>query len=187
MSLVLETARLRLLHLSEDDAPFILELLNEPAFLRGIGDKQVRTLEDARKYLREGPLTSYAQHGFGLYRVELKATGEPIGMCGILKRGVLEHPDLGYALLQRHWFNGYATECATATMQYAHEQLGLSSILAITALENPSSVRVLEKLGFRFDRIVPLAGFAEPSKLFVWTSDHERRDAASIITIEPSP
>lgn len=179
MSLVLETARLRLLHLSEADAPFILELLNEPAFLRDIGDKRVRTIEDARSYLRDGPIASYAQHGFGLYRVELKATREPIGMCGILKRGVLEHPDLGYALLQRHWSNGYAFEAAMATMRYAHEQLGLSSILAITALQNPSSIRVLEKLGFRFDRIVPLVGFDTPSKLFVWTCDRARSTAPS--------
>lgn len=177
MPIVLETSRLRLLHLSEADAPFILELLNEPAFLRDIGDKRVRSVEDARTYLREGPMASYAQHGFGLYRVELKETREPIGMCGILKRGVLEHPDLGYALLQRYWSNGYAIEAATATMRYAQEQLGLSSILAITALENPSSVRVLEKLGFRFDRIVPLTGFDAPSRLFVWTPNRTNATA----------
>ena len=90
-------------------------------------------------------------------------------MCGILKRGVLEHPDLGYALLQRHWSRGYAIEAAAATMRYASEQLGLDRILAITALENPSSMRVLEKLGFQFARIVALAGHGSPSKLFTWS------------------
>ena len=169
MTLVLETPRLRLTHLSEADAPFILELLNEPAFLRDIGDKNVRTAEDACRYLREGPIASYAQHGFGLYRIELKTTREPLGMCGILKRGVLQHPDLGYALLQRHWARGYAIEAAAATMSYASEQLGLDRILAITAPENPSSMRVLEKLGFQFDRIVALAGYDSPSKLFTWS------------------
>ena len=169
MTLVLETPRLRLTHLSEADAPFILELLNEPAFLRDIGDKNVRTAEDACPYLREGPIASYAQHGFGLYRIELKTTREPLGMCGILKRGVLQHPDLGYALLQRHWARGYAIEAAAATMSYASEQLGLDPILAITAPENPSSIRVLEKLGFQFDRIVALAGYDSPSKLFTWS------------------
>ena len=169
MTLVLETPRLRLTHLSEADAPFILELLNEPAFLRDIGDKNVRTAEDACRYLREGPIASYAQHGFGLYRIELKTTREPLGMCGILKRGVLQHPDLGYALLQRHWARGYAIEAAAATMSYASEQLGLDPILAITAPENPSSIRVLEKLGFQFDRIVALAGYDSPSKLFTWS------------------
>ena len=169
MTLVLETPRLRLTHLSEADAPFILELLNEPAFLRDIGDKNVRTAEDACRYLREGPIASYAQLGFGLYRIELKTTREPLGMCGILKRGVLQHPDLGYALLQRHWARGYAIEAAAATMSYASEQLGLDPILAITAPENPSSMRVLEKLGFQFDRIVALAGYDSPSKLFTWS------------------
>ena len=169
MTLVLETPRLRLTHLSEADAPFILELLNEPAFLRDSGDKKVRTAEDACRYLREGPIASYAQHGFGLYRIELKTTREPLGMCGILKRGVLQHPDLGYALLQRHWARGYAIEAAAATMSYASEQLGLDPILAITAPENPSSMRVLEKLGFQFDRIVALAGYDSPSKLFTWS------------------
>lgn len=169
MTLVLETPRLRLTRLSEADAPFILELLNEPAFLRDIGDKSVRTAEDACRYLREGPIASYAQHGFGLYRIELKSTREPLGMCGILKRAVLEHPDLGYALLQRHWSRGYAIEAAAATIRYASEQLGLDRILAITALENPSSMRVLGKLGFQFDRIVALAGHDSPSKLFTWS------------------
>jgi RimJ/RimL family protein N-acetyltransferase len=169
MTLVLETPRLRLTRLSEADAPFILELLNEPAFLRDIGDKNVRTEEDACRYLREGPIASYAQHGFGLCRIELKTTREPLGMCGILKRGVLEHPDLGYALLQRYWSRGYAIEAAAAMMRHASEQLGLDRILAITALENPSSMRVLEKLGFQFDRIVALAGHDSSSKLFVWS------------------
>jgi RimJ/RimL family protein N-acetyltransferase len=170
---VLETARLCLLHLEEADAPFILELLNEPAFLRDIGDKGVRSLDDARNYIASGPVASYHEHGFGLLRVELKATGEPIGMCGLLKRDALDHPDLGYAFLQRHWFNGYAIEAARATMQHASEVLGLRKVLAITAQENPSSIRVLEKLGFHFDRNVLLPNYETPSRLFVWNPESE--------------
>jgi [ribosomal protein S5]-alanine N-acetyltransferase len=164
---ILETQRLRLSHLSENDASFIIELLNEPAFIRDIGDKGVRNLEDARRYIADGPAASYTNNGFGLYRVELRETEEPIGMCGLLKRDILEFPDLGYALLARHWGKGYAIEAATATMEHA-TQLGLDRVLAITALENPSSIRVLEKLGFRFDSVVPLAGYETPSKIFTW-------------------
>jgi len=164
----LETARLLLSPLAGEDAGFILELLNEPAFVRDIGDKGVRTLEDAHAYLATGPLDSYQRYGFGLLRVSLKQSGEPIGICGLLKRDILELPDLGYALLERHWSRGYAIEAATAVMHDAEQRLRLRRLCAITALENPSSIRILEKLGFRFLDIVALAGFDSPSRLFTW-------------------
>jgi len=164
----LETARLLLSPLTGEDAGFILELLNEPALLRDIGDKGVRTRADAQAYLATGPLDSYRQHGFGLLRVSLKHSGEPIGICGLLKRDILELPDLGYALLERHWSNGYAIEAATAVMTDAQERLRLRRLCAITALENPSSIRILEKLGFRFVEIVALLGYDSQSRLFAW-------------------
>lgn len=176
----METPRLRLRPLSPDDAPFILKLLNEPAFLRDIGDKQVRSIQDARAYIQSGPMASYRDHGFGLLRVDLKETGEPIGqpigepmgepigMCGLLKRDFLDHPDLGYALLERHWSKGYAIEAAGAIMKYAASELQLETVLAITALENPTSIRVLEKLGFLFESIENFAGYAAPSRVFAW-------------------
>jgi [ribosomal protein S5]-alanine N-acetyltransferase len=166
-NIVFETPRLQLSYLSEDDAEFIFDLLNEPAFLRDIGDKGVRNVGDARNYIADGPAASYAKNGFGLYRVALKATQEPIGMCGLLKRDVLDDPDLGYALLSRHWGRGYAIEAASATMKHATD-LGLARVLAITALENPSSIRLLEKLGFRFQSVAMLAGYDVPSRLFAW-------------------
>lgn len=165
---VLETPRLQLFEFAARDAPFVLELLNEPAFVRDIGDKGVRTLRDALAYIESGPRASYDKHGFGLYRVTAKSTGEPIGMCGLLKRDVLEHPDLGYALLERHWGQGYALEAAQAIMRHARDALGLEDVLAITALDNPASVRLLEKLGFTYRCTVSLAGFDTPSRLFVW-------------------
>jgi RimJ/RimL family protein N-acetyltransferase len=167
---VLETERLRLAHLSESDSGFVLELLNEPAFLRDIGDKGVRTLADACRYLAEGPVASYTRHGFGLYRVDVKESGESVGICGFVKRDVLEQPDLGYALLARHWSHGYAIEAASATLEYGRTQLQLEQVLAITTPNNGRSIRVLEKLGFRMESIEPLAGFDTPSKIFVWTS-----------------
>lgn len=167
---ILRTPRLDLFEFCLDDAPFVLELLNEAAFLRGIGDKGVRTLTDARAYLETGPLASYKEQGFGLYRIALKDTGESIGMCGLLRREVLEHPDLGYAVLERYSGRGYALEAARAVMHDAHERFDLSTLMAITALENPASIRVLEKLGFTFRGIAALAGFKEPSRLFDWSA-----------------
>src|SRR3954463_1726291 len=100
---VLETDRLILRHLSTADAEFILELLNDPSFLRYIGDKQVRTLEDARRYVLDGPVKSYERYGFGLNLVELKSEAKPIGICGILKRDTLPDPDIGFAFLPAYW------------------------------------------------------------------------------------
>src|SRR5262249_38684677 len=106
----LDTARLRLRDLAPADAPFILTLLNEPSFIRNIGDRGVRTLDAARAYIENGPVASYARHGFGLYLVELLASGAPIGICGILKRDALPDPDLGFAFLPAYWKQGYAFE-----------------------------------------------------------------------------
>jgi RimJ/RimL family protein N-acetyltransferase len=164
---IFETPRLRLYELLHADAAFLLELLNEPAFLRDIGDKQVRSIEDAYRYLEEGPRASYAEHGFGLWRVDLKSSGVPIGICGLLKRAFLPRPDLGYALLQRHWSQGYAVEAASATVHHARMHLKLNTLFAMTALENPSSIRILEQLGFRFGRIENFPGYATASRVFV--------------------
>jgi len=120
---VLESARLALRRLTPEDAPFILELLNDPLFLRFVGDKGVRTLDGARDYIVNGPMASYAQHGFGLFHVSLKPDGTPIGMCGLLKREVLEDVDVGFAYLPRFSGQGYATEAARATIDYGRAVL----------------------------------------------------------------
>ena len=155
---VLETPRLVLRHLTPDDAPFILALLNEPAFLRNIGDKGVRTLDQARRYLEDGPIASYATHGFGLWLMVRKATGEPVGMCGLLKRPTLDDVDLGFALPEAAWGHGYATEAATATVAYAWRTLGLTRLVAITNPDNTGSMHVLDKVGFVREGTVRLAG-----------------------------
>lgn len=162
----LETERLTIRELTLDDAGFILELLNEPAFHRYIGDKGVRDLAGAIGYLRDGPLAMYARHGFGLWLVALKDDGKPIGMCGLLKRDLLDHPDLGFALQARFTGQGYAYEAASAVLAHTRNALKLGPILAITAPENPSSIKLLGKLGFRFDRMIELPGYTEPSRLF---------------------
>jgi len=147
---VLETERLILRHFNTDDAPFILALLNEPAFLRYIGDKQVRTLEDARQYILNGPVATYERHGFGLYQVALKDNETPIGMCGLLKREELPQPDIGFAFLPDFWNKGFAFEAAAAVLSHARKRLQLDRILAIVNPDNEASMKLLEKLGFAY-------------------------------------
>ncbi|GMV29460.1 MAG: hypothetical protein AMXMBFR59_15850 [Rhodanobacteraceae bacterium] len=152
MSLVAETGRLQLRRFDpEGDAAFVLQLVNEPAWLQFIGDKGVRTLDQARAYLRDGPLAMYARCGHGLYRVDLKSTGESVGMCGLIKRDTLPDVDIGYAFLPAYWGCGYAEEAARATLAHAQE-LGLLRILAIVTPGNERSIRLLEKLGLRHER-----------------------------------
>ena len=151
--LVLETERLLLRPVTIDDAPFVLTLLNEPSFLRFIGDKKVRNLEDARQYILTGPVASYEQHDFGLLLIELKDSHTPTGMCGLLKREDLPDPDIGFAFLPDYRGQGLAFEAATAVMKDARERLKLNQVLAIVNPDNDASIKLLERLGLRFDRL----------------------------------
>ena len=164
---VLETERLSLRPITVDDAEFILALLNEPSFLRYIGDKQVRNLEDARQYILNGPVASYQRHGLGLLLAGLRESRTPIGMCGLLKRDELPEPDIGFALMPDFWNKGFAFEAAAAVLQDAHDRLKLQRILAITSLDNDPSIKLLERLGFKFERVTRLAPDREEIKLFV--------------------
>ena len=163
---VLQTDRLSLRHLSMADSDFILQLLNEPSFIKNIGDKGVRTLEDARAYITNGPMASYQKHGFGLWLVEAKQSGARVGICGLLKRDVLDYVDIGYALLPEFWSQGYGLESATAVLSFARERLGLKRIVAVVSPHNQSSIRLLEKIGFAFEKMVRLSPEAEEIKLF---------------------
>lgn len=165
--MVLETDRLFLRHLTPDDDAFILELLNEPGFLQNIGDREVRSLEDAQRYVIDGPAASYAKQGFGLWWVGLKATGEPVGICGLIKRDVLEDPDIGYAFLERFSGRGYASEAGAAVLDYGRRTLGLGRIVAITKPDNDGSIRVLEKIGLRFEGMITLPDHGGDSRYFV--------------------
>ena len=163
---ILETERLILRQLTTDDAEFIIELLNDPSFIRNIGDRNVRTIDDACSYILNGPVTSYAKNGFGLYLVILKETKEYIGMCGLIKREGLEDVDIGYALLPRYWSRGYAVEAAQATKDYAKDLIGLKRLVAIVDPANEGSIRVLEKIGMRYERMVRLSADDIELKLF---------------------
>lgn len=164
---LLETARLRLRRLDQNDADFLVELLNEPAFLDNIGDKGVRGVADVPRYLGEGPMASYTRYGYGLYLVEESASGAPVGMCGVLKRDGLDDPDLGFAFLARYHGRGYASEAGAAVLAYERRRHGLGRIVAITTMENRGSMRVLAKLGFRDAGTIRLAGRDEDTRYFV--------------------
>jgi len=163
----LETERLTLREVSTDDADFILRLLNEPSFLRFIGDKGVRNLQDARQYILNGPIASYNQNGFGLYLVVLKSTNTSIGMCGLIKRETLADVDIGFAFLPEFWNKGYALESATAVFSYGKDVLKLPRIVAITNKDNVTSGKLLERLGLHFDRLIDLNGDGDETKLFI--------------------
>jgi len=162
-----ESVRLRLRELGDGDAPFIVALLNDPDFRRYVGDRGVRNEQDALVYLAQGPRASYARHGFGLWLVELRSSPVAIGMCGLLRRDT--HPDveIGFAFLPQFRRQGYALEAARATMQLATQTLQLSRVVAITAPDNAVSGAMLEKLGFRFERLVRYTDDGE-SRLFVF-------------------
>lgn len=163
---ILETERLILRQFSAEDAEFILQLVNEPSFLQNIGDRGVRTLEHARAYISNGPVASYAKNGFGLYLVTRKETGESIGMCGLIKRDTLDDVDIGYAFLPKFWGKGYAVEAAQAVKAHAKDVIGLKRLVAITNPDNEGSIRVLEKIGLRFERMVQLSADDIELKLF---------------------
>jgi [ribosomal protein S5]-alanine N-acetyltransferase len=164
---ITETARLRLRRLSGADAAFILELYSDPDFLAQVGDRGVHSLEDAQRYIADGPALSYERYGFGLYLVELKDTRVAIGLCGLLRRD--SHPDveIGFAFLPRARRRGYALEAALATLQLGVHVLGLTRIVALTAPDNAASIGILERLGLRFERMVHLTPDGRESRLFV--------------------
>lgn len=170
------TERCLLRPLTLADAPQIVTLLNEPDFIRFIGDKQVRNIEDAKQYLLQGPIASYQQHGFGLLAVEQVAAKSAtfIGIAGLLKRDVLAFPDLGYAFLHTYSGQGFATEVGKALLGHA-TQAGIHHVMAITSLDNDASKRVLTKLGFRFIDNQQFANYDTLSSVFSWSS--EARDA----------
>ncbi|MCL6417655.1 GNAT family N-acetyltransferase [Aestuariirhabdus sp. Z084] len=142
------TPRLCIDELSLDDGDFILALLNDSDFLRYIGDRGVRTLEDAHQYLREGPMASYQRHGFGLWRLSARSDGRTLGMCGLLQRDALHVPDLGYALLADERRQGYTLEACRAVLADAKNRLGLSQVAALVDPENRASLALLEQLRF---------------------------------------
>ena len=155
--IILETERLVLREFNFDDAPFIFKLVNTPSWLKFIGDKNVRTVQDAKNYLETGPIESYKENGFGLSAVVLKDDHCLIGMCGLVNRESLEDIDIGFALLPEYSGLGYGNEIASATVRHAKNVLGLKKIVAITDAKNISSIKLLNRIGLQFEKTVSLS------------------------------
>lgn len=165
---LLRTERLDLRELGLDDADFMLELLNDADFMRNIGDRGVRTLDDARQYIAAGSMPSYRQHGFGFWCVALRESGQRIGICGLARRDELDDVDIGYAFLPAWRGQGLALEACRAVMAEARSRLGLRRVVAITSLDNPASARLLARIGMAFERQIRLDD--EELRLFAWNA-----------------
>ena len=159
------TERLTLREVTHDDAAFILELLNTTKYIKYIGDRGVRSIEDARRYIDERYLASYRDNGYGLYGVVENASGALIGACGFVRRDTLPGPDIGFSFLPEFEGKGYGFESAAAVMKHGREVLGFDQVLAITSLDNHASEKLLTKLGFTLDDTIDFNG--ERLKLFV--------------------
>ena len=164
--MILETERLILSELSQKDAPFFYELVNDPAWIRYVGDKDVNSIEDAKKYLANKIIPSYTKNGFGFYLILRKEDNTSIGISGLVDREGLEHVDVGYALLPKYRKKGYAFEATKAVLDLAKNELQLDTILAITNVDNIRSTKLLERLGLNFDKIIQLPGDTAKCKLF---------------------
>lgn len=182
--LIAETDRLRLRLFTTDDAPFILRLLNDEGWLRYIGDRQVRTLDDARRYLQQGPITMYERHGLGLWMVERSLDDMPIGMCGLIRRDGLDDVDIGFAFLPEFRSQGYAREAAAATLVHAKRRLNLPRVVAIASLDNAPSRRLLEHLGLRFEREITMPTSTEPLAFYSidWAAPDEAAQQIDALT-----
>ena len=165
----IQTRRFNLRLLNDADASFILGLLNEPDWLKYIGDRGVHTLNDAKAYIHSGPLAMIKKYGFGLYLVERQEDHMPVGLCGLLQRDGLSWPDIGFAYCAQFRRQGIAFEVAQATLEYAQSVLGLTKVAALTAINNEASIGLLRKLGFAYERQIALTGQAETSNLYFKT------------------
>jgi RimJ/RimL family protein N-acetyltransferase len=163
---VTTTARLAVRPLDCADAAFLVALLNQPSWLRFIGDRGVRSVPDAERYIENGPMRTLRQYGYAMNLVQLKEQSVPIGVCGLVKRDWLPEPDLGFALLERFWGHGYGLEAASAVVGHAKTTLGLPRLLAITTADNTRSGRLLGKLGFTYEGLIRASPESEELRLY---------------------
>lgn len=166
MSYSIDTLRLQLRALTLRDAPFILELVNDPDCIRFIGDRNVHDIQDAQNYLLNGPLKMYEEHGIGLLMVIDSQDLHPIGMCGLLQRDYMSIPDIGYAFMPKYRGHGYAFEAANAVLRHAREQFKIEKVAAMVSPDNEISIALLEKLGLQYDSDLHREELEGPTKLY---------------------
>ncbi|MEM9208106.1 MAG: GNAT family N-acetyltransferase [Pseudomonadota bacterium] len=174
MAPIIETGRLSLYLMRDDDAPFVCRLVNEPQFIARIGDKGVQTVADAVRYLHDVPMASYREYGYGGYLVRLRDSGERIGMCGLYRRSNLDHPDLGFAIGAAFVGKGYGFEAATGVIRYAQSALRIQLLAAITNPDNLPSLRLIQKLGFAEKGAYRMPGDVEDLRYFELSLQPER-------------
>lgn len=175
---ILRTERLRLRLLTEDDAEFYLALINQPAWIRYISDKGVRTVDGARQLLVDGAMAHQRAHGYSFYAVELTslpAGSPPIGICGLLRREGMSGTEIGYAMMQAHWGRGYVQEAARGVLAHARDVLGLPRLMAITAPDNAASIKILLNLGMVFQEVIDVPPY-DTSNLYLIEFPQEAGD-----------
>ena len=158
MNFGITTDRLLLSELESSDKQFVYDLFTDPDCLRFIGDRGIKNLSDAKKYLQDRLIDSYMKYGFGLYKVTLHTDSEPMGVCGLVKREETKPPDIGFAFLPSFRSAGFCTEAAQAVLDWARANNISSEILAYTNPDNHASIRVLEKIGLQKQAITTLPG-----------------------------
>lgn len=163
---LLETERLELGVIGEEDAEIMLAIWNDPAFIRNVSDRGVRTIDEAREAVREGAQKMFEDYGYGPYWMQLKSDGTRIGICGLFKRENLDDPDIGFAVLPDWIGKGYAGEAASAVVAYAREGLGLPALTAIVSPANEPSIGLIKKLGMSFDRMITMPGDDDAIQLY---------------------
>ena len=163
--IVLQTERLILRHATIDDAPFMFQLLNDPSWIEFIGDRGIKTVEDAKNYTVEKIIESYEKNGYGLFLTELKKDKTPIGLCGLVNRPQIEDIDIGFAFMPNFKGNGYGYESASAVMDLGLEKWGLKRIAAITVKENIRSIALIKKLGLRHEKTFAFDGGSDMVEL----------------------
>lgn len=141
-------------------------MVNDPDWIKYIGDRNVKNIEDAEKYISERIIKSYNQYGFGLYLVIEKLSGANTGICGLLKRDYLDDPDVGFAFLPQFRGKGYTFESASAIIKYGIDNFGMNKLSAIIKWNNERSITVLMKLGFKFTQNIKLPDEDEEVNLF---------------------
>ena len=155
--MIVETKRLIIRKITIEDAEFVLRLVNEPSFVSNIGDKGVKNLHDAKRFILEGYWTNQERPGYGMFLVALKGGGDLIGGCGLLYRKVLDVTDIGFAFLPEYWYRGFAYEAAEAILKYGHSTLGVKKIVGLTSQGNLNSIKLLKKLGLGFEKTVKMS------------------------------
>jgi len=149
-----------------DDADVMLAIWNDPAFVQYVGDRGVRTIEQAQQVLGESVLTLYETYGYGPYCMIRKADVQRIGICGLFRREHLEHPDIGFAVLPEFCGAGFALEAASAVVEHARVDLDIRTLTAIVSPKNTTSIGLIEKLGLSLVGGITMPGEREEVRLY---------------------